>query len=46
MVMSINSYYNGKKIADMTTDEKNELIKEMANKGTRCVIEGYNDKEE
>ena len=40
---SQESEYNGKKIAGMSDQEKEDLIDTMAAKGTLCVIEGYND---
>jgi hypothetical protein len=40
---SQESEYNGKKIAEMSDQEKEDLIDVMAAKGTLCVIEGYND---
>ena len=43
---NLHAVYNGKKIADMTDKEKQTLVEHWESKGTRCVIEGYNDKEE
>lgn len=37
------SEYNGKKISEMSTQEKKALIDMMEAKGTICVIEGYNE---
>lgn len=35
---------NGKKIADMTDKEKQALVEYWEAKGTRCIIENFNDK--
>lgn len=40
-----HSVYNGKKIADMTDEEKEAIIRHWEAKGTRCIIENFNDKE-
>lgn len=39
-----HSVYNGKKIADMTDDEKEAIIRHWEAKGTKCIIENYNNK--
>ena len=44
--MSKDSVYNGKRIADMTDEEKADVVKQMSRYGGRCVIEGYNDNQE
>lgn len=39
-----HSVYNGKKIADMTNEEKETIIRHWEAKGTKCIIENFNDK--
>ena len=43
---SPESTYNGKKIQDMTEDEKKAVIARYQAKGSKCIIIGYNDKKE
>lgn len=38
------STYNGKVIKDMTDDEKQAVLDHFAAKGSKCIIEGFNDK--
>lgn len=40
-----SAVYNGKKIADMTDEEKEAIIRHWEAKGTRCIIENFNGKE-
>lgn len=44
IVFSQDSEYNGKLIKDMTLEEKEDLIKKYLARGTKCIIDGYNDK--
>ena len=37
------SIYNGKVIKDMTDDEKQAVLDHFAAKGTKCIIEGFNE---
>lgn len=46
MYFSQDSEYNGKKIQDMTEDEKKAVISRYQAKGSKCIIIGYNDKKE
>ena len=46
MYFSQESEYNGKKIQDMTEDEKKAVISRFQSKGSKCIIIGYNDKKE
>lgn len=45
MYFSPESTYNGKKIQDMAEDEKRAVIERYESRGCKCVIVGYNDKE-
>ena len=38
------STFNGKSIKDMTDDEKQAVLDHFARKGSKCIIEGFNDK--
>ena len=38
------SIFNGKVIKDMTDDEKQAVLDHFAAKGSKCIIEGFNDK--
>lgn len=40
-----DSYYNDKMVKDMTDAEKEAMIAKYKAKGTKCIIVGYNDKE-
>lgn len=44
MYFSPESTYNGKKIQDMTEDEKKAVISRFQAKGGKCIIIGFNDK--
>ena len=46
MYFSQDSEYNGKKIQDMTEDEKKAVISRFQAKGSKCIIIGFNDKKE
>lgn len=46
MYFSPESTYNGKKIQDMTEDEKKAVISRFQAKGSKCIIIGYNDEKE
>lgn len=39
------SYYNDKMVGDMTDEEKDAMIARYEAKGSKCIIVGYNDKE-
>ena len=38
------SIFNGKVIKDMTDDEKQAVLDHFSAKGSKCIIEGFNDK--
>lgn len=40
------SYYNDKMVGDMTDEEKDAMIAKYEAKGSKCIIVGYNDKED
>ena len=37
------SAFNGKVIKDMTDDEKQAVLDHFAKKGSKCIIEGFNE---
>lgn len=37
------SIFNGKVIKDMTDDEKQAVLDHFARKGSKCIIEGFNE---
>ena len=39
------SEYNGKRVCDMTDEEKAALVVRYKARGTTCIIDGYNNKE-
>ena len=39
------SYYGSKMVGDMTDAEKDAMIAKYEAKGTKCIIVGYNDKQ-
>lgn len=39
------SYYGDKMVEDMTDAEKDAMIAKYEAKGTKCIIVGYNDKQ-
>lgn len=39
------TYYNNKMVEDMTKAEKDAMIAKYEARGYKCVIVGYNDKE-
>lgn len=41
MTFSLESQYNGKKIKDMSDEEKRQLIEYFAARGTKLNIEGF-----
>ena len=46
MYFSQDSEYNGKKIQDMSEEEKKAVISRFQAKGSKCIIIGFNDKKE
>ena len=40
---SNESIYNGKSFKDMTDDEKQAVLDHFAAKGSKCIIEGFNE---
>lgn len=44
LIFHESAVYNGKKIADMTDEEKEAIIRHWEAKGTRCIIKNFNDK--
>lgn len=40
------SEFNGKKVCDMTDEEKAALVVRYKARGTTCIIDGYNNKEQ
>ena len=43
---TLDSEYNGKIIRDMSVAEKAEIVSKYFDRGTECIIEGYNDNSE
>lgn len=39
------SYYGSKMVGDMTDAEKDAMIAKYEAKGAKCIIVGYNDKQ-
>ena len=37
------SIFNGKVIKDMTDDEKQAVLDHFSAKGSKCIIEGFNE---
>lgn len=37
------SIFNGKSFKDMTDDEKQAVLDHFAAKGSKCIIEGFNE---
>lgn len=42
---TLESIYNGKSFKDMTNDEKQAVLDHFSAKGSKCIIEGFNDQE-
>ena len=40
---SNESIFNGKIIKDMTDDEKQAVLDHFAAKGSKCIVEGFNE---
>lgn len=45
MILYPESYYGDKMVEDMTDAEKNAIIAKYEARGSKCIIVGYNDKE-
>ena len=46
MIFSKGSIINGVKVEDMTNAEKGAFIASQENKGSKVIIEGYNDNDD
>ena len=44
IIFDKGSICNGKPIEGLTPEEKKELVNRWAEKGTTCIIKGFNDK--